>query len=555
MGDTSFVKYNHRILSINKGNTPDVLTEDITVPAFRGYPAGRTIKAGTPLIDIINTEFKTPAPSYNITVTVVGSGTTDPVAGSYPKSAGNSFTMTSATPASGWNLDSVKLDGATVTLPYVIPNVTGDQTFVVTFVEAPAVTHTITASAGTGGSISPSGAVSVTDGGSKTFTITADSGKVIKDVKVDGTSVGAVSTYTFSNVTADHTIAAEFENAPVTAHTVTGTAGSNGSIAPSGAQSVADGGSISFTATPASGYVVDKWQLDGADQSETGTTFTVSNVTADHTVNVLFKAAPVTSHTITVTAGANGTISPAGPVTVSDGADQIFTIAANSGYEIEDVKVDGVSVGAVSDYTFTNVTTDHTISATFKAIPVTTYTVTPSTGAGGSISPNTAQTVNSGGSVTFTATPNTGYKVKDWKLDGASQSETGTTFTVSNVTADHTVAVEFEVIPSGNIYSGAYVPPNGRKWQEPTAANVVLGSPEADSSAVMAQIKNGAYTWTSKAITGIEIFLIAKSLGRLLNNSFEERTLTIDGVDYWCYNQKSTVNAGGNPYVLTGTEA
>ena len=366
MGDTSFVKYNHRILSINKGNTPDVLTEPLTVPAFRGYKPGDVIDVGTPLIDIINTEFKTPAPSYNITVSVVGSGTTDPVAGSYPKSAGSSFTMNSATPASGWSLDSVKLDGTPVTLPYVIYNVTGDQTFVVTFLETPAVTHTITASAGTGGSISPSGDVTVSDGGSKTFTITAASSKIIKDVKVDGISVGTVPTYTFSNVTADHTISAEFENAPVTAHTVTGTAGSNGSIAPSGEQSVADGGSISFTATPASGYVVDKWQLDGADQSETGTTFTVSNVTSDHAVNVLFKAAPVyhvviTDNTPSSLSGA-GTISPAAgtPHDVNVGTDTIVTVTANSGFKIKTFTVDGTA--ATSPYTITGIAADATVS-------------------------------------------------------------------------------------------------------------------------------------------------------------------------------------------------
>jgi hypothetical protein len=70
--------------------------------------------------------------------------------------------------------------------------------------------YTISASAGEGGSISPSGKVSVT-GGSKTFIITANEGYDITDIKVDGVSVGAVSSYTFSNVGANHTIEAVFE--------------------------------------------------------------------------------------------------------------------------------------------------------------------------------------------------------------------------------------------------------------------------------------------------------------------------------------------------------
>lgn len=69
--------------------------------------------------------------------------------------------------------------------------------------------YAITASAGTGGSISPS-SISVAGGGSKTFTITADEGYTISDVLVDGASVGAVSSYTFSNLSSAHTIRAVF---------------------------------------------------------------------------------------------------------------------------------------------------------------------------------------------------------------------------------------------------------------------------------------------------------------------------------------------------------
>jgi len=69
----------------------------------------------------------------------------------------------------------------------------------------------ITSSSTPGGSISPSGTITVNYGDSKTFTITPDKGYKISDVKVDGKSVGAVSTYTFANITDNHTIEATFE--------------------------------------------------------------------------------------------------------------------------------------------------------------------------------------------------------------------------------------------------------------------------------------------------------------------------------------------------------
>ena len=71
-------------------------------------------------------------------------------------------------------------------------------------------THTIRASAGTGGSITPSGSVSVRTGHDQTFTITPDRGYAIADVKVDGRSVGAVRSYTFQNISSAHTIEVSF---------------------------------------------------------------------------------------------------------------------------------------------------------------------------------------------------------------------------------------------------------------------------------------------------------------------------------------------------------
>jgi hypothetical protein len=72
------------------------------------------------------------------------------------------------------------------------------------------LTYTIVASAGSGGSITPSGSVVVPQGNNQSFTITPGLGLTIADVLVDGNSVGAVSSYTFTNVVANHTIAATF---------------------------------------------------------------------------------------------------------------------------------------------------------------------------------------------------------------------------------------------------------------------------------------------------------------------------------------------------------
>lgn len=70
-------------------------------------------------------------------------------------------------------------------------------------------------------------------------------------------------------------------------------------------------------------------------------------------------------YTLTATAGEGGSITPAGEVSVKEGASQTFAIAAQEGYAIADVLVDGQSMGAVDSYTFENVTANHTIAALF----------------------------------------------------------------------------------------------------------------------------------------------------------------------------------------------
>ena len=95
-------------------------------------------------------------------------------------------------------------------------------------------TFTITSSAGGNGSISPTGTFSLTEGQSKTFTISPKSGFHIDGVLVDGVFKGTTSTYTFQNLSANHTIAASFAAVPVSAPSDDGSSGSTTGTNPSG---------------------------------------------------------------------------------------------------------------------------------------------------------------------------------------------------------------------------------------------------------------------------------------------------------------------------------
>ena len=87
--------------------------------------------------------------------------------------------------------------------------------------------------------------------------------------------------------------------------------------------------------------------------------------------------------TVTASAGANGSISPSGGVSVTDGSNQQFTITPGADYQISNVLVDGSSVGPQTSYTFLNVNADHSISATFVLPagppPLADFSTTPRT--------------------------------------------------------------------------------------------------------------------------------------------------------------------------------
>jgi len=113
-----------------------------------------------------------------------------------------------------------------------------------------------------------------------------------------------------------------------------------------------------FTIAPDACHTIADVAVDGASVGAVSS-YTFANVTAAHTIAATFTAG---SRTITASAGAGGTIVPAGDITIGCGGTATFALTADACNSVADVLVDGVSVGAVGGYTFTNVTASHTIT-------------------------------------------------------------------------------------------------------------------------------------------------------------------------------------------------
>ncbi len=221
------------------------------------------------------------------------------------------------------------------------------------------VRHTIMATAGEHGILSPNGEVVVIEGTNQTFAITPDAGHHIADVTIDGVSQGAISSYTFDEVTENHAIEATFA---IDTYVITATAGPNGEISPSDDSIVTDGDHITFSIIPAVGYHVSGLFVDGTPV-ETSNSYIFTSVDGNHTIHAAFEA---DFFEITATSGGNGTIMPAETVAVSNGGHQPFSFTPDPGFHISDVVVDGESLGAVASYVFDNVNENHTISVSFS---------------------------------------------------------------------------------------------------------------------------------------------------------------------------------------------
>jgi hypothetical protein len=230
-------------------------------------------------------------------------------------------------------------------------------------------TFAITATSEKHGTIAPSGAVNITEGGIQSFSIKPNEGYHIESLHIDGSVIDHDTLYTFSNVSANHTISARFASneranssaAAPESVTIYAQASEQGAISPSGAVKVRYGENQEFRIDCDARYHIDSLLVDSS-LVQSDNTYSFMNVTANHSIIVSFAK---NNYTITAECGSNGTITPAGKITLRQGDYQSFAIVPAAGYHIDKVIVDGVDRGVVESYTFTNIGAAHSIRAEF----------------------------------------------------------------------------------------------------------------------------------------------------------------------------------------------
>jgi hypothetical protein len=215
---------------------------------------------------------------------------------------------------------------------------------------------------------------------------------------------------TFDNVTSNRSIHAIFI---INTYTIYAFAGSGGGISPAGNLSINHGQSQTFIITPFTGYHIHDVIVNGISLGAIDA-YTFFNVTGHQMIQAVFA---INFYTISASSSTGGNISDEGDLALIHGQSQQYFIEPDEGFHIQDVLVNGISVGAVNTYSFVHVTTSNSIHAVFA---INTYSLTATADVGGTISPTGQVVVSHGDAQLFEITPQEGYHISHVVVDGLS---------------------------------------------------------------------------------------------------------------------------------------
>ena len=314
--------------------------------------------------------------------------------------------------------------------------ITANSTFVANFEIAP--TYTVKVSANTGGTAVAS-SENMWEGGSVTLTATPNSGYKFKNWTKNGSVVSTSNPYT-ATITEYSIFVANFEIIPT--YTVSVSANTGGKAVAS-SNSVKDGGSVTLTATPNSGYKFKNWTKNGSVVS------TSNPYTATISANSSFIANfEKITYTVSVYANTGGT-AVASSNSVEYGGSVTLTATPNSGYKFKNWTKNGSVVSTSNPYTAT-ISANSSFIANFEKI---TYTVSVSANTGGTATASASSVEKEGAEVTLTATPDSGYKFKNWTLNGSVVSTSNPY--IATITANSTFVANFEIATyTVSVYAG-----------------------------------------------------------------------------------------------------
>ena len=455
----------------------DVILNGVSIGNINEYTFSNVSQNQT-----IEVKFKTNS-KFNVETRVIGNGFVFPF-GTTSHNA-SSDVLINATPAKGWSIKDISISyiengkwTTSISVPplqnYTIKAIKASHIVLVEFIKDEL---TINVTSNTGGEvISDDGTNKVSYGGRKTFVFTPDINHEIDYVVVDGVTIGNPSTYTFDNVRKDYNLKVAFKPKPheIYASIISG----NGTITSLGSRRYNTGDTMYYKISPSDGNVIEDVLVDGLSVGILDK-YEFYKIDSNHTIEVKFKPFILGSgqHVITASSGAGGSFVPTGPIAYNTGDSAEYKLIVGSDHKVENVIVDGVSLGPITSYTFNDIKSDHSISATFICVcpPLVRdwdYFITTNVYGNGKISPNGVTYYKKDETPSFTLTPDTGWILNEVKVDGKDVTVVNNKYTFSPLNADHHIEAKFvaesefnKLVKVDSIApNGLFISPYGRKY-------------------------------------------------------------------------------------------
>lgn len=480
-----------------------------------------------------------------VTATVNGASQTD-----LTDLAGGATVQLIATPAYGFVFDGWDVtgspfvaNGSTLTIPALSADTTvnaifkGNDAYTITVACGERGSLSYTLNGGESTPVSSGESIPVFAGDTVVLTAAPDSNFMVDNWTLDGGLVQTNSkTQTLTNISGDRTVDVSFaaQTYSTVSYAVSGGGGTisavtDGEPFDSGSNSVGNGSTLAFTASPELGKMVDHWTLNNVNVKNdvggdfVGTTYTIPTLSSDSDVLVFYR--DIQTHAVSETGtytSVTQSYSPEFASDVRDGATATFTVTPDTGYRITDVQVSGNAgadgLNGFSSITKTSsgswicvvnaVTDDLSITSTAEKIYYVSIPVTP---VGGKIQMNTTDAL-AGETISIKAIPYSSYVFAKWTVADAAGLPI-TTFpnaesasaTFSMPATDVTVGVAFSFVDSGS--------------------NIGGGGGSTGGSAAVPQITTTTEGTGTNAITTLSASVTGTTAGGTTTASLDQNTM------------------------------
>ncbi len=191
-------------------------------------------------------------------------------------------------------------------------------------------------------------------GDNKKIIFSPDHGFHVSNILIDGSTVGALSEYTFSNITSNHTVEVFFK---INLYSIWVSYQGSGTIIPGTINTIEHGTSQNFQINPAEGNHIEDVKINDVSIGVIEN-YIFTNLTINQTIHAIFE---INKYQINATSDINGSISSSGTTLIEHGNSMTYYFYPNENFTIEDVVVDNIPLGPINNYTFNNVNINHSI--------------------------------------------------------------------------------------------------------------------------------------------------------------------------------------------------